>query len=152
MVSITPIIHSHQIRLRPPVVMLNLAQVSFQSTPMNTPCTFMDDIKVNNHLAINAGVRYSHIFPVGTYTSKLDGTQYGTFKPAITYTGLEPRLNFKYKTGETSSVKGGITFTNQYLHLVSNSSSTLPTDIWVPSTEIVKPQRGIQMLWVFQKF
>ena len=111
----------------------------------------MDDIKVNNHLAINAGVRYSIFSQLGPYTSKLDGTQYGTFKPAITYTGLEPRLNFKYKTGETSSMKGGITFTNQYLHLVSNSSSTLPTDIWVPSTEIVKPQRGIQYALGFSK-
>ncbi|MBK8850100.1 MAG: TonB-dependent receptor [Saprospiraceae bacterium] len=105
---------------------------------------FMDDIKVNNDLAINAGIRYSIFSQLGPYTSKLDSTQYGTFQPAITYTGIEPRVNFKYKTSDESSIKGGITFTNQYLHLVSNSSSTLPTDIWVPSTEIVKPQRGVQ--------
>ena len=34
--------------------------------------------------------------------------------------------------------------TFQYLHLVSNSTSTLPTDVWSPSTERVKPQDGIQ--------
>lgn len=41
-------------------------------------------------------------------------------------------------------MKGGFTLASQYLHLVSNSGSTLPTDIWVPSTELVKPQIGLQ--------
>ena len=37
--------------------------------------------------------------------------------------------------------------------MVSNSSSTLPTDIWVPSTELVKPQYGIQYaLGLFRNF
>ena len=103
-----------------------------------------DDIKVNNKFGINVGLRYSLFSQLGPYTSKITGKEYGSFEPAITYSGLEPRISFKYSTSASSSIKGGITFTNQYLHLVSNSSSTLPTDIWVPSTEIVKPQKGTQ--------
>ena len=105
---------------------------------------FLDDIKFNNRFSLNAGVRFSIFSQLGPYTSKLDGQEYGTFDPAITYTGFEPRASFKYAINNDLSFKGGITFTNQYLHLVSNSTSTLPTDIWVPSTEIVKPQQGIQ--------
>lgn len=105
---------------------------------------FLDDIKFSNRFSLNTGVRLSIFSQLGPYTSKLDGQEYGTFEPAITYTGLEPRASFKYAIDDDFSLKGGITFTNQYLHLVSNSSSTLPTDIWVPSSEIVKPQSGIQ--------
>lgn len=104
----------------------------------------LDDIKVNDKFGVNVGGRLAIFSQVGPYTSKLDGTVYGTFSPAITYTGFEPRVSFRYKSSETSSIKGGVTVTNQFLHLVSNSGSTLPTDVWVPSTEIVKPQKGVQ--------
>ena len=110
-----------------------------------------DDIKFSNRIGMNLGVRYSIFSQVGPYTSKITGQEYGTFEPAITYTGIEPRLSFKFQTAQSSSIKGGITFTNQFLHLVSNSSSTLPTDIWVPSTEIVKPQQGVQYALGFFK-
>ncbi|MDF1696395.1 MAG: TonB-dependent receptor [Saprospiraceae bacterium] len=104
----------------------------------------LDDIRLNQKWSINAGLRYSIFSQIGPYTSKLTGEEYGTFESAITYTGWEPRFSFKYASSKDLSFKGGITWSNQYLHLVSNSSSTLPTDIWVPSTEIVEPQRGIQ--------
>ena len=60
------------------------------------------------------------------------------------YFGLEPRGSLKYTIDPSLSLKAGIAKTNQYIHLVSNSTSTLPTDIWVPSSEIVKPQQGLQ--------
>ncbi|MEM9546414.1 MAG: TonB-dependent receptor [Bacteroidota bacterium] len=113
----------------------------------------LDDIKVNNRFSINTGLRFSIFSQVGPYTSKLTGEEFGRFETAKVYTGLEPRLSFKYASSKDLSFKGGITFTNQFLHLVSNSSSTLPTDIWVPSTEIVEPQRGIQYaLGVFKNW
>jgi len=42
------------------------------------------------------------------------------------------------------SIKAGYTHNYQFVHLVSNSASTLPIDIWVPSSPLVKPQLGIQ--------
>jgi hypothetical protein len=113
----------------------------------------MDDIKFNTTVSVNAGVRFSVFQQVGPYTSKLTGEEFGSFTPAKTYTGVEPRLGINFKASENLSFKAGIAVTTQYLHLVSNSSSTLPADVWVPSTEIVKPQRGIQYaLGVFKNF
>lgn len=111
----------------------------------------LDDIKINNKLGLNLGVRYSIFSQLGPYTSKLTGKVYDRFDSAITYSGFEPRASFKYNTSESSSIKGAVTLTNQFLHLVSNSSSTLPADIWVPSTEIVKPQKGVQYALGFFK-
>ncbi len=114
---------------------------------------FLDDIKWSQSFSMNAGMRFSVFQQVGPYTSKLTGETYDSFEPVKTYTGWEPRLSLNYKINPNLSVKGGVAVTNQYIHLVSNSSSTLPADVWVPSTEIVKPQRGIQYaLGVFKNF
>ena len=113
----------------------------------------LDDIKFNSVFSLNLGMRYSIFSQVGPYTSKLSGDEFTSGQPVITYTGLEPRVSFKWGIAPATSIKGGVTKTYQYLHLVSNSSSTLPTDIWVPSTEIVKPQIGLQYaLGLFKNF
>lgn len=104
----------------------------------------LDDWKVSSRLSINYGIRFSTFTQLGPYVSPFDGTVYGKNDPVITYTGWEPRLSGRYKLGSAASLKAGITVTNQYIHLVSNSTSTLPADIWVPSTEKIKPQRGVQ--------
>ncbi|MBK8348298.1 MAG: TonB-dependent receptor [Saprospiraceae bacterium] len=111
----------------------------------------MDDLKWGSKWAINVGLRASLFQQVGPYTSKLTGQEFGRFEAAKTYGGLEPRFSLNYKANDNISIKTGIAVTNQYLHLVSNSSSTLPADVWVPSTEIVKPQRGIQYALGFFK-
>ena len=105
-----------------------------------------DEWKITDNLSVDYGLRFSAFTQVGPYDSvnNLDTTSYAAFEPVITYTGFEPRLSAKYSFGESQSIKLGITRTNQYIHLVSNSSSTLPTDVWSPSTERVKPQIGLQ--------
>ena len=103
-----------------------------------------DDWKVNDKLRVNLGVRASMFAQLGPYTSSFDGREYAKNELVKTYFGLEPRASANFKVNETTSLKAGITFTNQYLHLVSNSTSTLPTDVWVPSSELVKPQQGLQ--------
>ncbi|MGB4961265.1 MAG: TonB-dependent receptor [Saprospiraceae bacterium] len=114
---------------------------------------FLDDMKFNNKWSLNTGLRLSAFQQVGPYTSKISGEEFGTFETAKTYGGFEPRFSLNYKATDNFSIKTGIAATTQYLHLVSNSSSTLPADVWVPSTEIVKPQRGIQYaLGFFRNF
>lgn len=112
-----------------------------------------DDWKINDKLRVNIGLRGSMFAQLGPYTSTFDGTEYAKNELVKTYFGLEPRASANLKVNETTSFKAGITYTNQYLHLVSNSTSTLPTDVWVPSSELVKPQRGLQYAagW-FQNF
>ena len=105
---------------------------------------FLDDWKINQRLSVNYGVRFSTFTQLGPYTSPFNGQEYGKNDPVITYTGFEPRLSARLKLSSAASLKTGITVTNQYLHLVSNSTSTLPADVWVPSSERIKPQRSIQ--------
>jgi hypothetical protein len=56
------------------------------------------------------------------------------------YNAPEPRIAARYKLTDDVSLKASYTHMNQYVHLVSNSGSTLPTDIWYPSTKTVAPQ------------
>jgi len=50
----------------------------------------------------------------------------------------------RYSLDEETSLKGSVSRNRQYLHLVSNAGTTLPTDVWVPSTLRVKPQLSWQ--------
>jgi len=112
-----------------------------------------DDIRISPRLRANIGLRFSTFTQLGPYTSGEDGRTYERREPVTTYVGLEPRVSTRFAVSPNASLKAGLTVTNQYLHLVSNSSSTLPADIWVPSTERVKPQRGLQYsLGYFRNF
>ena len=111
----------------------------------------LDDWKVSNRLSINGGLRLSAFQQLGPYD--FSGRSYDRGEAVITYGGVEPRLSGKFAIDDASSLKAGAAVTTQYLHLVSNSTSTLPTDIWVPSSARVKPQRGIQYaLGYFRNF
>lgn len=104
-----------------------------------------DDWKVSKRLTLQVGVRFSAFQQVGPYEGKRDTARsYATLEPVKTYGGVEPRFSGKYTLTDHSSLKLGITLGRQYVHLVTNSTSTLPTDLWVPSTEIVRPQWGVQ--------
>ncbi|WP_019948023.1 TonB-dependent receptor [Hymenobacter aerophilus] len=59
--------------------------------------------------------------------------------------GLEPRAAVRYAVSPTVSVKGSYALMYQYVHLVTNSGASLPTDIWYPSRESVRPQRSQQV-------
>ena len=113
----------------------------------------LDDFSLGRRLSLNTGLRLSAFTQVGPYVSKIDSTVYTEGEPVKTYLGMEPRLSLTWNLSAHSSVKGGITLANQYLHLVSNSTSTLPADVWVPSSELVKPQIGLQYaLGYFRNF
>ncbi|MFY8025910.1 MAG: TonB-dependent receptor [Sediminibacterium sp.] len=111
-----------------------------------------DDWEINSKLKLNVGLRYSLFQQTGKYTNyirdnngnKLDSTVYGAGQLVQQYGGLEPRATLRYTLDETSSIKAGITRNLQYIHLVTNAGSSLPTDLWVPSTLRVRPQLSWQ--------
>ena len=113
-----------------------------------TAIYLQDDWEIGDKWKINYGLRWSSFTQIGPYTkyvqdvdgNKLDSTVYTGFKTVKTYGGLEPRMTIRYAINDETSIKAAITRNYQYIHLVSNSGSTLPTDLWVPSTYIVKPQ------------
>ncbi|HEU4472916.1 MAG TPA: TonB-dependent receptor [Flavisolibacter sp.] len=107
-----------------------------------------DDWDVNEKIKVNYGLRWSSFTQVGPYTryvrdadqNKLDSTRYGSLDKVKNYNGLEPRITLRYAANATTSIKGSVTRNLQFIHLVSNAGTTLPTDLWVPSTFRVKPQ------------
>ena len=111
-----------------------------------------DDWDVSDKLKLNVGLRYGgfqQMGPFTTYTTdsygnKLDSTVYKSGQTVKYYGGFEPRVTARYTLSEESSVKAAVTRNLQFIHLVSNAGSTLPTDLWVPSTYRVKPQIGWQ--------
>jgi len=57
------------------------------------------------------------------------------------FTNLEPRLAIAYNFANDQSFKLSYNRMNQYLHLISNTSSPTPLDVWMPSGPYIKPQK-----------
>lgn len=120
-----------------------------------------DDWEISDKLKVNAGMRWSGFSQVGPYTrintdangNSTDSIKYGSGERVKFYNGIEPRVTFRYGLTNESSIKAGVTRNLQYIHLATNSASTLPTDLWVSSTYRVPPQRGWQYaLGYFKNF
>lgn len=112
-----------------------------------------DDWSIGERWKINYGIRLSRFTQMGPFTrymrdvngNKIDSMVYGRARAIQSYGGLEPRLTIRYGWNDNSSFKAAITRNYQYIHLVTNAGSTLPTDLWVPSTYAVRPQES----WLF---
>jgi hypothetical protein len=111
-----------------------------------------DDWEVTDLIKINAGIRYSNFTQVGPFKRYIkdqqgkimDSVEYRRGEKVINYGGPEPRISMRWILTENSSFKAGYTRNLQYIHLASLSSVSLPTDVWMPSTELIKPQIGNQ--------
>ncbi len=60
------------------------------------------------------------------------------------YSNLEPRFTLSYALNDNKSIKVSYARTAQYLHLISNTSSPTPLDVWTPSDSFLKPQKADQ--------
>ena len=104
-----------------------------------------DDFEINDVLKLNIGLRYSSfqhsgdINPISFLTNEiqLDTNNH--------YRHIEPRFSMRYKLNPTSSIKASYSENYQYIHLASTGSVSLPTDLWVPSTNLVKPKFSKQI-------
>lgn len=56
------------------------------------------------------------------------------------FSNLEPRLSLAYEMNNQASIKVSYNKMSQYLHLLSNTSSPTPLDVWTPSGKFIKPQ------------
>jgi len=106
--------------------------ISFSSgidrTGMEYGLYISDEFEIIKNLKANAGLRLSG----WTSNNYFDG-------------GIEPRLALLYEVNPRWSIKGGYARMKQYVHLISNSGISLPTDVWYPSTDAVHPQRSDQV-------
>jgi len=120
-----------------------------------------NDQTISPHLKATYGLRYSLFSSIGpgtvyTYNQVadvLDSAIYPKGKIYNTYGGLEPRLLMNYIINDSSSVKISYARTRQYIHLLSNTTSSTPFDLWVPSNINIKPEIADQYtLGYFRNF
>ena len=76
---------------------------------------------------------YEEINPIGSESST-------TNKVIKSFLNLEPRLAISYKLDDNTSLKTSYNRMTQYLHLISNTSSPTPLDVWTPSGKYIQPQ------------
>ncbi|MDY8138307.1 TonB-dependent receptor [Aquimarina sp. 2201CG5-10] len=88
----------------------------------------------DNPLLFNQELQiYEAADPIGTETiSRSDKIE--------SFTNLEPRLALAYAFNDNTSVKASYNRMAQYLHLLSNTNSPTPLDVWTPSGKYIKPQ------------
>ena len=87
-----------------------------------------DDWKINDKFKINVGLNLTGFAVQDKF-----------------YPSLQPRLSGRYLITDRLSAKVGYAYMTQYLHLLSNSSINLPTDLWVPVTARVEPMTSQQV-------
>jgi hypothetical protein len=103
---------------------------------------------ITPHIKATYGLRYSLFSSIGpgtiyTYNQVadvVDSVTYPRGKIFNTYGGLEPRLLVNFVINDSSSVKVSYARTRQYIHLLSNTTSTTPFDLWVPSNINILPE------------
>ena len=77
---------------------------------------------------------------LGIYQKGIVSDTYNSNVSSATYIHLEPRLTMSYAF-KNSALKLSYNRLNQYLHLISNTSSPTPLDVWAPSGPHLKPQQ-----------
>ncbi len=106
-----------------------------------------DEWKINSKFNVDFGLRataysilkfgeYYNYNEKGNVTDTLKNLGGGIIK---TYLNLEPRLSTSYILNETTSLKASYARTTQNIHQLSNTTSGSPTDVWIGSSNYVKP-------------
>ncbi|MCR9251287.1 MAG: TonB-dependent receptor [bacterium] len=113
---------------------------------------FIDNKWGNNAVNISAGIRYNDYRQLGTNRvlqyeegqtkSELSiiDTTFIENGPVSQYSNLEPRIGINYFPTPNISIKGSYNRVQQFIHLISNTTSAAPTDLWQVSTTHIKPQ------------
>lgn len=112
-----------------------------------------DELSISTNFAITAGLRYSYFTALGpgivrSYDpnqtrddySVLSTKTYGKNEKIKSYGGFEPRLGLRYSANENLVLKFGYNLMRQYLQIVSNTTTPIPTSRWKTSDQNIAPQ------------
>ena len=112
-----------------------------------------DEYKVNDRFTVQVGLRYAQYFNYGPYSLRryaeglppTNNSLIGTEEIASgsvekSYGGFEPRIAMKYSFGENASLKFGYNRMQQFIQLLSNNTTPLPTARWKTADSFIKPQ------------
>lgn len=120
---------------------------------LETSVYLSDKIRVSDKIGIQLGVRATSFLNIGpgkvyNYSADMsqvtDSTIYSSGQVINRYVNFEPRTTVTAQITNTSSIRFSYSRTNQYLHLISNSTVGLPTDVWIPADRYLRPQRADQ--------
>jgi hypothetical protein len=160
-----------QYRLNPGELIPNSSPaVNYQKTPNENALELAihaeNEISVSDRLAVSIGLRYSHFLSLGPSvvrryasgesvdaTTVVDSVRYGAGQVTSQYGGLEPRLGLRYSLTPNASIKVGYNLMRQYLQVITNTTTPLPTARWKTSDAHIQPQ--VSQLWsagYFQNF
>ncbi len=131
---------------------VNLIQT--QQEQANEWALFADDeFSLNSRLALITGLRFSYFQNLGPSTvrtyledqprdefSVKEEINYRPGEAIATYGGLEPRFGLLYRLDQQSSLKMGYNLMRQYLQIVSNTTTPIPTSRWKTSDHHIRPQ------------
>jgi hypothetical protein len=100
-----------------------------QNVTANETLAYIEDnISLGPVVKLNAGLHYSNFFVQNQF-----------------YQSLQPRLGLRVLLNDNLSLKAGYATMSQYIHLLSNSNISLPTDLWVPVTKRIAPMTSQQV-------
>lgn len=141
---------SYFMKINDEVTSLGAEGVSNETYSHEMGAYLEDEFDLTEKIKIYGGLRYSTFMHVGPFTrytvneNNSDTTFYGAGDLIKKYEGWEPRTSARIITGPSSSIKFGFNENYQYVHLASLTGSVMPTDVWIPSSDVVKPQWGRQ--------
>jgi Outer membrane receptor proteins, mostly Fe transport len=114
---------------------------------------FQHEFELGEKIGVSYGLRYDLFQYFGPRTVRQyapnqplsDGSAIGEIDYAegdkiISYDGLGPRASVRYSLSKYSSIKAGYNKMYQFIHLISNTATIAPTDIWKLSDDFLKPQ------------
>lgn len=121
-------------QFRPGAVVVKFGQTNALDRAIQTITNYESGVYIEDQWRINKKVT---VFPGFRLSHYLVGKKQYLFP--------EPRFSGSYNIQKDLSFKASYALMNQYIHLLSNSGISLPTDLWVPATENIKPMRSQQV-------
>ena len=117
--------------------------------------------KIGDKISLVYGLRYNIFSSIGPFDSKIydengeviEIIEHKEFEFFHVHKAFEPRINAVFLVVENTSLKASYNRTAQFIHLLSNSTASAPTDLWMPSTKIVEPEKQDQYsIGLFKNF
>ncbi len=112
-----------------------------------------DELEIGKNITLSLGLRYSYfrkpgpadvlIYDAGKERndfSIIDTLNYGNGSLVQSYGGPEPRIGMRFLLNKFSSIKMGYNMMRQYMQVVSNTTTPIPTSRWKTSDLYIKPQ------------
>ena len=104
-----------------------------------------------NLYANNEAVAYDEALKIYEKATPIGTKKYNKNETIAKFDNLEPRVSVAYILNEYQSIKASYNRMSQYLHLISNTQSPTPLDVWAPSDSFLKPQILDQFAIGYQK-